>query len=121
MSLAATPPTPTSHSRLWYITVYSLVGIVGLTTIFGAVHWYNLYVRSLPPAITTPRLLDKNSPAEKKAEAAEKKAEKTSGAEAGVKAGASAGAGASTGDQADTTEKVGSHKSTAKPTSTPGA
>jgi hypothetical protein len=117
MSLAATPPSQSRHSRQWYIVVFSLVGIVGLGAVFGGVHWYNGYARSLPPAVTTPRLLDKNNPAEKKAEAAEKKAEKTSGAEAGVKASPSAGAG----DQANATEKVSSHKPAAKPTSTPGA
>jgi hypothetical protein len=117
MSLADSPPAHAQRSRRWYIAVAALVGLVGLTSVFGAVHWYNLYARSLPPAITTPRLLDKNNPTEKKAEAAEKKAEKTSGAEAGVKDGAAAGSGA----QSDASQKVGSHKSTAKPTSTPGA
>lgn len=116
MSVADTPPTQTKRTRRWYIGVYALIGIVGLTAVFGAVHWYNVYARSLPSAITTPRLLDKNNPAEKKAEAAEKKAEKTSGSEAGVKDDPSASAGA----QPDTSQKVGSHKSTAKPTSTPG-
>ena len=110
MSLADSPPAHAQRSRRWYIAVAALVGLVGLTSVFGAVHWYNLYARSLPPAITTPRLLDKNNPTEKKAE-------KTSGAEAGVKDGAAAGSGA----QSDASQKVGSHKSTAKPTSTPGA
>src|SRR5689334_11541709 len=111
------PPTPRRRSRRWYVAVYSLIAIVGLAAVFGGLHWYNVYARGVQSAISTPRLLDKNSPAEKKAEAAEKKAEKTSGAEAGVKDGAST----SPSDQASPTAKTSSHKASAKPTSTPGA
>jgi hypothetical protein len=123
MSVADTPPMQTKRSRRWYIVVSTLVGIVGLTAVFGGVHWYNLYARSLPTAITTPRLLDSNGTAEKKAEKAEKaaggNAEKAvSDGKSGTKASAKDQAGA---DQSGATEKVGSHKSTARPTTTPGA
>ena len=97
MSPAATPPPTRRRSPLWYVTVFGLVAIVGLIGVFGALHWYTGYARSLAPVVTVPRVLDK-------------KAEKPSG---GAKAGA--------GDQADTSETVGSHKSNAKPTVTPGA
>jgi hypothetical protein len=121
MSLADTRPAQTQHSRRWYIAVYTVVGIVGLAAVFGAVHWYNLYARSLPPAITTPRLLDSNGSAEKKAE----KAEKAAGGNAedvvsDGKSGSKAGPAASTTNQANASEKASGHKA-ARPTSTPGA
>ena len=103
MSPAATPPPTRRRSPLWYVTVFGLVAIVGLIGVFGALHWYTGYARSLAPVVMVPRVLDKTG-------AAEKKAEKPSG---GAKAGA--------GDQADTSETVGSHKSNAKPTVTSGA
>lgn len=94
-SPAATPPPTRRRSPLWYVTVFGLVAIVGLIGVFGALHWYAGYARSLAPVVTVPRVLDK-------------KAEKPSGS-------------AKPGDQADTSESVGSHKSNAKPTVTPGA
>src|SRR5215212_5866329 len=106
LSPAVTPPPTRRRSPLWYVTVLSLV-VVGLLGVFGALHWYAGYARGLGPTVTVPRVLDKTG-------AAEKKAEKPSVHDStGAKAGA--------GDQADTSETVGSHKSNAKPTMTPGA
>jgi hypothetical protein len=104
MSLAATPPTRSGHSRQWYIVVFSLVGIVGLGAIFGGLHWYAGYAHGYQPTISRPNLTEKATAAE------EKKAEK-----------AAAKASPTTQSDADTAQKVGSHKPTAKPTSTPGA
>lgn len=119
MSVAESPPTQTRRSRQWYIGVFALVGIVGLAAVFGAVHWYNLYARSLPAAITTPRLLDSNGAAEKKAE----KAEKAAGGNAEQVVGGEKPASAEKSGGADKSgsEKVSGHKPTAKPTASPGA
>jgi hypothetical protein len=110
MSPSAPPRAPRRHARLWSIAVYSLIGIVSLTTLAGAVHWYNLYARSLGPVVTAPRLLDKGGAVEKP------KAEK---AGSGEKTGGSATPSAA--EQDDAAAKVGHHKSSAKPTQTPGA
>lgn len=107
MSPAVTPPPSRRRSPLWYVTVVGLVVIVGLLGVFWALHWYVGYARTMGPTVTVPRVLDKTG-------AAEKKAEKPSVHD-------STGAKAGTGDQADTSETVGSHKSNAKPTVTPGA
>ena len=108
LDVAGRHPTSSASSfPALVVTVFGLVAIVGLIGVFGALHWYAGYARSLGPTVTVPRVLDKTG-------AAEKKAEKPSVHDStGAKAGA--------GDQADTSETVGSHKSNAKPTVTPGA